>query len=53
MEMQEKKMDNDDEPIGWILSRRDALKLLGPGGPGSFTSGQELARGLTRLKSIL
>lgn len=25
-------MDNDDEPIGQILSRRDALKLLGLGG---------------------
>jgi protocatechuate 3,4-dioxygenase beta subunit len=25
-------MDNDDKPIGQILSRRDALKLLGMGG---------------------
>jgi hypothetical protein len=24
-------MENDDKPIGQILSRRDALKLLGPG----------------------
>jgi len=31
-------MDNDDEPIGLILSRRDALKLLGIGGAALLAS---------------
>lgn len=31
-------MDNDDQPIGKILSRRDALKVLGIGGAALLTS---------------
>ncbi len=31
-------MDNDDKPIGQILSRRDALKLLGMGGAAFLVS---------------
>jgi protocatechuate 3,4-dioxygenase beta subunit len=31
-------MDNDDKPTGWILGRRDALKLLGVGGAAFLVS---------------
>jgi protocatechuate 3,4-dioxygenase beta subunit len=31
-------MENDDKPIGLVLSRRDALKLLGVGGAALLTS---------------
>jgi len=29
-------MENDDQPIGQVLSRREALKLLGIGGAGAL-----------------
>jgi hypothetical protein len=29
-------MENDDKPIGQVLSRREALKLLGIGGAGAL-----------------
>ena len=46
-------MDSDDHPVGQILSRRDALKLLGVGSAALFTwSAVPGSRHMSRASSI-